>query len=191
MEEKSTRWWQSVPAVIAGITATITAITGLIVAIQQTGWLASSPSGPDEEPAAIAAPVQQPADDPAPSAVSVSGAARALPLPELRDHVLGDVSYTLLDAQLLPGTTERNRVRIRMRMTNRGAYPANFWERSFRLLVDGAPIAPEEELNEVVDAESAREGLLTFSVSQATRAAKLKISSAQDSTLVPLDLAPR
>ena len=38
----SKRWWRSVPKVLAVITATLTAVTGLIVAINQTGWLKST-----------------------------------------------------------------------------------------------------------------------------------------------------
>ena len=41
-ELDSQRWWQNIPKVLAVITATITAVTGLIVAINQTGWLKST-----------------------------------------------------------------------------------------------------------------------------------------------------
>ena len=47
-------------------------------------------------------------------------------------------------------------------MTNNGRYPANFWGASFRLLVDGAPRAPENNLDEVVDSHSAKEGMVEF-----------------------------
>jgi len=47
-------------------------------------------------------------------------------------------------------------------MTNNGKYPANFWAASFRLLVDGVPRAPENDLNELVDSHSAKEGMVEF-----------------------------
>ena len=51
-EVESQRWWQSIPKVLAVITATVTAITGLIVAINQTGWIKSK----SEEASPISVP---------------------------------------------------------------------------------------------------------------------------------------
>lgn len=45
-ELDSQRWWQSIPKVLAVITATVTAVTGLIIAINQTGWLQSKSDAP-------------------------------------------------------------------------------------------------------------------------------------------------
>ncbi len=47
-------------------------------------------------------------------------------------------------------------------MTNNSGYPGNFWAASFRLLVNGVPQAPENDLNEIVDGNSAKEGIVEF-----------------------------
>jgi hypothetical protein len=45
-EAKTTSWWYTLPGIITTVTATLTALTGLIVAINQTGWF-----GPRTPPA--------------------------------------------------------------------------------------------------------------------------------------------
>jgi hypothetical protein len=45
------------------------------------------------------------------------------------------------------------------RMMNHDRFDANFWDQSFRLIVNGVPMAPESGLNELVSAESTQEGI--------------------------------
>ena len=47
-------------------------------------------------------------------------------------------------------------------MVNHGRFPANFWGASFRLLVDGVPLAPNNSLNELVESNSGKEGVVEF-----------------------------
>jgi hypothetical protein len=51
-----------------------------------------------------------------------------------------------------------------VRMRNNQDYDANFWDATFRLLVDGVPRAPNSGLNEVVAGRSADEGTVSFVV---------------------------
>jgi hypothetical protein len=43
-DENKQGWWQTLPGVIAAVTATITALAGLVVAVKQTGWFDSKSS---------------------------------------------------------------------------------------------------------------------------------------------------
>jgi hypothetical protein len=71
-------------------------------------------------------------------------------------------------------------------MMNHGSYDANFWDSSFRLIVDGVPIAPEGGLNLVVPGRSAKEGDVTFVIPHGTKEVKLRISFYEDATEIPL-----
>lgn len=200
-DEKSKSWWYTLPGVITSLTAAITAVTGLVVAIRQTGWFGlqtppaittPSTSTPIALPSA-AAPVV-PAQDPSlvTSPTSPARLTYSVGLPAMRDYRLGTATFTLLKAEVSPQTTEKNALQIRLRMLNENRFDANFWDRSFRLIVNGVPMAPESNLNEVVPAQSAKEGDVIFVVPRETTGANLKITYGDDSTEIPLALgSPR
>ena len=74
-------------------------------------------------------------------------------------------------------------------MTNNGKYPANFWVSSFRLVVDGVPRAPENDLNEVVADHSAKEGIVEFVIPDTTTNAGLQIGDVgKEAPAISLDL---
>ncbi len=196
-EEKSRNWWNTLPGIITGLAAVVTALTGLVVAIKQTGWFetqttpairiqsGSLPAAPSAgAPSAVTRESPPVASSPSPT-MSV----RTVGLPALRDYTLGGTTYTLLQAELSPQTTEKDALQIRIRMMNNGRYDTNFWDRSFRLIVNGVPMAPESNLNELVPAQSAKEGNVIFVVPRGTTNGKLKISFGDSSTEIPLDLA--
>jgi hypothetical protein len=202
-DERSKGWWQTLPGIITGVTATITALAGLIVAVNQTGWF-----GPRERTAVTASPPSAPAAAPDPTAPPEPGRDRtvatspsppsatsySIALPALRDYTLGpsasSATFTLLRAEVSSQTAEKAGLRIRLRMTNRSPYETNFWDSSFRLIVDDAPMAPEGGLNELVPGEAAKEGDVIFAISRGTAGARLKVTFNGDSTEIPLDLAP-
>jgi hypothetical protein len=186
-----------IAGVIAAVT-TITALAGLVVAVKQTGWFdsksspavsaASKPTSLTPRPPAVNPPVREPA---ASGGARAPASSRSVRLPTMREYRLGsggEATITLLQVEVTPRTTEKDGLRIRMRMVNRGRYDTNFWDRSFRLMVDGVPLAPEGGLNELVPAESAKDGDVIFVVPHGTAAATLKITFQEDSTEVPLDL---
>jgi hypothetical protein len=106
----------------------------------------------------------------------------------MRDYRLGDVTFTLLKAEVSPRTTEKDALQVRLRMMNHHKYDANFWDNSFRLVVDGVPTAPQGGLNEIVPGQSAKDGEVVFVIPRSTPGARLKITYADDSTEIPLDL---
>jgi hypothetical protein len=106
----------------------------------------------------------------------------------MRDYRLGEATFSILKAEVAPRTSERAALHVRLRMMNYGRYDTNFWDRSFRLIVDGVPMAPEGGLNEVVPAQSAKEGDVLFVIPHGTPGATLKITYGDDSTEIPLHL---
>jgi hypothetical protein len=191
-EGESPRWWQTVPGILAAVAAIVTALTGLIVAINQTGWFAR----PDPPAATKASTTTTPPGPSSPPAASTSAASPSGPprhsvaLPALRDYKLGTATFTLLRAEVSSKTTEKNALQVRVRMLNRDRYDANFKDSWFRLIVDGVPMAPESDLNELVAAQSAKDGEVLFVVPRETTSARLKIAYGDDSTEIPLSLTP-
>lgn len=189
--EHSSKWWQTLPGILTAITAIITAIAGLIAVLHQTGLL---PSFAEKAPAAtIAAPFQQ---------TAATSAAVTTPPPTTQALVIlstsvqvklpvgdGNIVYTLLQARLEPYNSEHNSLTLRLRALNDYRYSVNFWDRSFRLLIDDITQAPSNSLNEVVEAQSAKEGDLVFIIPLNRQQAILKIGDpGQASTQIPLDL---
>ncbi len=186
---KSKSWWQTLPGIITTVTAAITALTGLVVTINQTGWFGppSPPAATKGSAPAVPAPLAQApplSTSPSPS----PGPAYSVALPAMREYRLSTATFTVLKVDLAPRTSETAALQLRLRMMNHGRYDTNFWDRSFRLIVDGVPRAPEGGLNELVPADSAKEGDVLFVIPRGTPAARLKIAYGDESTEIPLDL---
>jgi len=196
-EEKSKSWWQTLPGLIASLTAATTAVAGLLVALKQVGWIGSpQPPAPpaaqqQQSPEGGGASVPSPSHSPAPAAqvAAAKPASHPVALPELREYKLGPATYTLLSATLSPQTAEKDALRIQIRMLNNNTYDANFWDRTFRLIVDGVPTAPESNLNEIVAGRSAKDGTVMFVLPRGTASVNLQIDYADQQTLIPLALA--
>jgi len=192
-EEKSKSWWQTLPGLVASLTAATTAFAGLLVALKQVGWIGSpqppAPPAPQQQQSSQGTGSSAPSPVAAAPASAPTAASHPVTLPELREYKLDTATFTLLSATLSPQTAEKDALRIQIRMMNNNAYDANFWDRSFRLMLDGVPTAPESDLNELVPARSAKEGAVLFALPRGTANAKLEISYANEQTLIPLTLA--
>lgn len=182
VENTSAKWWQTLPGILTAIAATITATAGLIAVLHQTGLL---PSFAEKKPPDISAPV---ASQPQASAnlyhlILPANTQVKLPLGD------GHSVYTLLKVQLEAYNTEKRSLTLNIRAFNDYSYPINFWGRSFRLLIDGVAQEPANSLNQVVDAQSAKEGEIVFIIPLNTQQVILKIGEpGQESTQIPLDL---
>jgi hypothetical protein len=88
----------------------------------------------------------------------------------------GHVTYTVLDIgteQLQPGSFG---LRVRTRLfCESGGGGANFWDDSFRLLVDGVPRAPTSGLNLLVENRAARDADVTFEVPDSAHSLVLRV----------------
>lgn len=71
---------------------------------------------------------------------------------------------------------------------NGGRYPSNFWSSSYRLIVDDLPRAPSNSLNEVVPADSGKDGVVIFEVPVGTKEVVLQISSGDEKSRLPFKL---
>lgn len=54
-ESKPLSWWQTVPGILTGLAAVITAVTGLIIGLRQIGSVPDAAKPPPERPAVVTA----------------------------------------------------------------------------------------------------------------------------------------
>src|SRR5262245_47570300 len=137
MAKTSESWWTTLPGLLTGLAAVITAVTGLIVAYNRINpSLAEMTATPSTTASSVqSAPPKGPA--------SVSKAlAIALPSPSEVKVNSGETVIRILKVELQPYNAEKNALKFTVRYTNNGRFDANFWERSFRLLVDDVPQPP-------------------------------------------------
>ncbi len=102
---------------------------------------------------------------------------------------LGDFVYKILRARVDPSSGNQLGLRLTVRMLNNRSYGANFWDDSFRLLVNGVPRAPDSGLNELVAGRSAKEGTIEFVFPQNARSLVLVIGDDETARL-PITLKP-
>lgn len=192
-DQKPQRWWQTIPGMFTAAAALITAITGLVAALHQAGVFSSNTTREALQPGGSEMIVDSGA--PAHPAESVNSseddnpAVYPLKLKLNAEETLGTATFKILSAQVEQHNREKLALRITLRMTNNNDYPANFWDNSFRLLLDNVPRSPESGLNLVVDGNSAKEGDVVFLVPVVTQSAVLRIRQGDEATDILVDLS--
>jgi len=180
-------WWQTIPGILTGVAALITAVTGLLVVFNRTGN-----RGEDVRPSTVSESRGTPPASPAASrpAGAAAAAARPVALPAINRVSLvgGAAVHTILSAQVEPLDQERRALKFVVRYTNGGRYPANFWSASYRLIVDDVPRAPTNFLDELVEPDSAKEGDVVFELPVGVKDVVLQISSGDEKSRIPLKL---
>jgi hypothetical protein len=114
--------------------------------------------------------------------------AYAVQIPRNAEAAHGALIYTPVSGNVIPHG-DRSTIRIRVRVSNRSRYDANFWDASFRLAVGDDRLAPTSGLNELVPGNSIREGIVTFEAPASARKAVLQVVQQNDTAEVPLDLS--
>jgi hypothetical protein len=164
------------PAIVAiAVIAAIAAIAGLILHSHQSGI------GDTVAPTDPAVPMTA-ANPPAASDQTTRQPAERIFPTEVR---LGSTAFKILAAQLHHYDAENAALKFTIRLKTNAAHDANVWDDSFRLLVDGVPLAP------IGDGHShdAEEGDVVFAIPSATRAVVLRIEAGDETKEIPIDLA--
>jgi hypothetical protein len=198
-EPKSSSWWTTLPGILTGLAALITAVGGLIIAFHQvtsrigagetakqaTSGAQSTGRGPNVDSTSTATGA-------ASNGAVSSSASVELQLPAISEVRLdgGNTVVKILKAELQPFNAEKRALKFTVRHTNNGRYQANFWSSSYRLLVDDVPQAPTNFLDELVPSESAKVGEVIFEIPLAVNQAVLQISSGDEKTRIPVSMTP-
>ena len=188
-------WWQTLPGMLTAAAALISAVTGLVVAVQQLRGNDHSSSG---ESSSVAQTNTSPTGN---GSVSSSGAGNTSPteaataarvgFPSGRSVRIGEASYRVLAARAGAANPGELMLALRVRMTNDGPYPVNFWSQTFRLRVGAETSAPTNFLDEVVEAGTTETGDVDFSVPAGARRATLLVGDDSSKVALPLRLTPR
>ena len=165
-EPKSgTSWWQTMPGVLTGIAAVITALGGLIAVVYQSGLLSkevpgsapASSRGGDRLPVKVAAGVPEPPrENPQPG--------------ELGQVRVGHYAFKLLGTKLESYSTDANgnpkklSLRLSIRVTDVMGVSDYVDRRTVRLSVDGTELIPENSINFTVSERQSVETEAVFIV---------------------------
>ena len=103
----------------------------------------------------------------------------------LRDHVTS-CTYKVLTAQMERSRSDLSLLRMIVRVTNEGSMTTNFGDSNFRLLVDNVPRAPTSNLNDLVDAHSAKDGTIVFAVPASATRFVLQLLMGDEAATFPL-----
>jgi hypothetical protein len=194
---RARRWWETMPGILAA-TGGVIAVTMLIVVLYQTrvidsviGHIPETQNGTTTPTEATKHPALPRAAVPSPTGQAAQYPRSLALRTEVRlNSVLGDAVYKILAVQLdRHNNVEKLALRFKIRATCLNGYGVNFWDNSFRLLVDGVPTAPVSNLNKVVQARSAEEGEVIFVIPAETQSTVLSISNGSESTEIPVDLS--
>ena len=113
----------------------------------------------------------------------------AIALPRLTHMAHESLVYTVLSGAVSPHGSHTT-VRLRVRLANEGRYPANFWDSSFRLVAGGDTLTPTSGLNEVVEGQATRQGVISFEVPVDVTRATLQVLGRDEPASLILDLTP-
>lgn len=103
----------------------------------------------------------------------------------LKDHVTS-CTYKVLTAQMERSRSDLSLLRMIVRVTNEGSMTTNFGDSNFRLLVDNVPRAPTSNLNDLVDAHSAKDGTIVFAVPASATRFVLQLLMGDEEATFPL-----
>lgn len=123
------------------------------------------------------------------SALQVGAPPQAIRLPSLVEAAHGYLIYTVLSGDVASGA-DGSIVRLRVRFSNEGSDPANFWDNAFRLAVQGHAVGPVGGLNAIVPGHALQQGVITFDAPRGAARASLHIVDRDAVAEIPLDLTP-
>ncbi|MGH3943230.1 MAG: hypothetical protein ACRDTG_32330 [Pseudonocardiaceae bacterium] len=188
-------WWTTLPGLLTALAAIVTAVTGLLLGLNQIGLFEGSAPGSVSPAATRDGNVPKIGDnpiDPAQPATTISPGMSAyeatLPLNEPTRS--GDVSYEIVGYELRPDSDGELALSIDIRMFNYGRYDVNFWNAAFRLLVGADSISPSGDLNEIVAGDASKVGTVLFVIPDTTRGAALKIKFFEGDRTIPFEVRP-
>jgi hypothetical protein len=147
-QKTGTSWWQTLPGILTGIAAVITALGGMIAVVYQSGLLRkevprSAPASPrDQNHSPVEAAAGTPESPKGNPQTDEPGQVRA-----------GHYAFKLLGTKLEPYSTDKSgklqkvALRLSIRVTDVMGMTDYVDRRTVRLSVDGAELMPENSIN--------------------------------------------
>lgn len=201
VEGRRAGWWSTVPGVMTAIAALITAATGLLLGLNQVGWLSAS-STPQTSAASTRAPTVAhlassssvagaSGSAPVSGAASSTGSGYKVSIPLKREFRVGDISYEILAATARPDADGKLALVMSVRGRSYRAYDANFWDASFAVTVGEDIVPASGGLDELLPANATQRGDVLFVVPADTRNAVLTLRfQGGETRTVPFRITP-
>jgi hypothetical protein len=188
-DEKS--FWTTVPGIITGLAAIVTAVTGLVVALNGAG-LFSKPAAANHIATQTKPGVKNEADSlPGKPAEPQKQVEKFKPVFSMTTVKIEDHEYKILGSSLEAITPESNSLAIKIKYKNNSNYsPATFWNEGFRLAIDGALTAPSGDLSELVERHAELVGTVTFEVPNNAKELAFHILDVGKDIAIPIKMAP-
>lgn len=195
------KWWQTLPGMLTAAATLITAVTGLIVGLNQVGMFqgGDKPAQPVPFGGVSGTP---PAVSSSPTATgstttSASSVVSALPVrfaitfPAGAEATAGAGAYKVLQARVDRRSSDKLTLTLTVRVTG-VRYPGlNFFGNDFRLIVDGVPREPDEAPNLIVGLQSSKDGDVVFAIDAAAKHLALQVGEVgHETSTIPLALEP-
>ena len=211
-------WWQTVPGTLTALSGVFTAVAGLLVALNQTGFLGlkekpptaavvsssdrikqaqeTKPSAADPATAASPAPasaqVIQTQPDPAKHGAKSAAAHYQIAFPSGDEVTLknyaSEATFKILQTEVTSRNNGKLTLKLFIRLINKGRVALSFGSDSFRLQVDGVPRTPVSWLNDMVEGRSAKEADFLFEIPETAQTLELTVDTGQDTATIPLAL---
>ena len=193
---KARSWWLTLPGILTGLAGVISALTGLIVAVQQlrptshpavsttqASALGTNASAANTSTSTVAAGRTRASGARSPMVVSFS---------QGRHAQTGAYRYDILEATARAGNPGELGLALRVRMTNGGSFPGNFWSATFRLRLGASIGAPTNMLDDVVAAGTTDVGEVDFTLPSTARRVTLLVGDdASKAVALPISLTER
>jgi len=165
--DQARSWWRTLPGMFTAAAGLISAITGLIVAVQQLRPESHPPTARSAKGAQSTTPADSAIDRPSAIRVQFPAGRHA--------EANGGLHYDVLSTGARAGNPGQVTLALRVRLTNPGRFPANFWSASFRLRTGANTSAPSNSLDDVVNGGTTDVGEVDFTVASTTGTATLLV----------------
>ncbi|MEZ2337631.1 hypothetical protein AB6735_18440 [Mucilaginibacter sp. RCC_168] len=184
-------FWITAPGIITGLAAIVTAITGLIVALNGIGLFSGSATT-NKISTETKQEVKKETDSlPGKQAEPQKQVEKFSPVFSMTTIKIEDHEYKILGSSLEGITPESNELKIKIKYKNNSNYsPATFWNEGFRLAIDGFLTAPSGNLSELVERHAELAGTVTFEVPANAKELTFHIFDVGKDIAIPLKLAP-
>ena len=188
-EKSGTSWWQTVPGVLTGLAAIITAVTGLIIALNRTNARNEAPATASlsREASSASAAASNPANG---TRAATTGTAVPLPNPPQVTLDGGTSVITVLSARIEPVDADRRAFTVGIRHRQVGSGSVVFGSRFYRLIVGDEIREPTNLISEVVANDSTKDGEFRFEVPTGAKDVVLQITaySGENKSRLPFKL---
>ncbi|MFC0487757.1 MULTISPECIES: hypothetical protein [Sinomonas] len=184
-EHRPPSWWSTLPGILTGVAALITALAGLFFGLVQ---LNSQGTAATTVKSSAAANPARPAQSSIPETAIASAPPAAVQVTNQPQRV-GDLEYTVVSASARPDADGLSAIEFTVRCFNYGRYDANFWDAGFRVAAGSDVYSPTSGLDVVVPSDSSTTGVVRFVVPASARSLTLTFRFPAGERSVPVSLS--